>query len=361
MFLSFFLRIIGFLSGISCDSCVKVLQQLKNRRENGAATPVLAHIASWGEETGQLKKFDVLHCACHHSFRASVHFDFGSSRLCLSSRRFSLAALWFGHMVQPQPSAFLPRRAPLTNESDWLRLCVIGWAAFLVTLLVLLMAIREWKELKERLGSQVSRMWRLAKSGAMLERAWVQDSQESLEKLCSRQELLENVRAALECGQTFVIDPGMVATSFEKDMLRACEKTLYNRMEITPQPWMESSQNNALFAVRTFGGLVWRWLTPTLVELISCGSCGCSAGATLVQAMQQKVAAQGARFLILKALSDSEDFWTKQGFEHFTAGGALTWWPSCPEADQAAVLGFYEHSSPKTFVMRLPSMQEDAV
>ena len=54
-------------------------------------------------------------------------------------------------MVQPQPSAFLPRRAPLTNESDWLRLCVIGWAAFLVTLLVLLMAIREWKGLKERL------------------------------------------------------------------------------------------------------------------------------------------------------------------------------------------------------------------
>ena len=33
---------------------------------------------------------------------------------------------------------------------------------------------------------------------------------------------------------------------------------------------MEPGQHDFLFAVRTFGKLVWRWLTTTLVELISC-------------------------------------------------------------------------------------------
>jgi len=173
------------------------------------------------------------------------------------------------------------------------------------------------------------RAWRLATAAVIIEQAWDKDRQQAAEKISGHLGREENMKTALGCGETFVFDPAAEASNFGAEVAGACAETMHRRMDLMPEPWVDPTQNYFLAACWAWGGLVWRWLNSVPCEVISCGSCGCNGGAVLLEAMQARVMGEGARFLILKSLTGGEDFWRRQGFEHFTWMKSVSWWPEC--------------------------------
>lgn len=50
------------------------------------------------------------------------------------------------------------------------------------------------------------------------------------------------MKTALGCGKTFVFDPAE-ASNFGAEVAGACAKTMHNRMDLMPEPWMDPAQN----------------------------------------------------------------------------------------------------------------------
>lgn len=254
--------------------------------------------------------------------------------------------------LRVQPAAFLAR-VPDEN-STWLKLCVVGWAAFLLTACLLVILARERWEQK---AVALRRAWRLAAAAAVMEHGWDQDRKQTAERMSEYQEREEDIKTAIGCGETLVFDLTAPA-SFGAEVARASAETMHKRMDLTPEPWMEPGQNHFLAACRAWGGLVWRWLNATLCEVISCGSCGWNAGAALLEAMQARVMAEGGRFLILKSLGGAEEFWKKQGFEHFAGGKSVAWLYECSAEVRKIMIQFKNQSGLKTFVKKLPRVAQ---
>ena len=84
--------------------------------------------------------------------------------------------------------------------------------------------------------------------------------------------------------------------------------------------WMAWERNHHWFALRTWGGITWRWLVQaaaaSVLELIALGSCGAGAGKGLVEKMLATIGetCNGKVFVVLKSLAGAEDFWSQQGF-----------------------------------------------
>lgn len=79
-------------------------------------------------------------------------------------------------------------------------------------------------------------------------------------------------------------------------------------------------------------------VADALCEVISCGSnAGKSHGG----------------FLILKSLMGGEDFWRRQGFEHFACSSSVSWWDDCSFEVRKAFLQFKKQSSLRT-LKKLP-------
>ena len=53
----------------------------------------------------------------------------------------------------------------------------------------------------------------------------------------AHQEREENMKTALGCGKTFVFDPAE-ASNFGAEVAGACAKTMHNRMDLMPEPWI---------------------------------------------------------------------------------------------------------------------------
>ena len=134
---------------------------------------------------------------------------------------------------------------------------------------------------------------------------------------------------------------------------------------MTLPSWMSwaAAGNNAVFALRTWGGLVWKHLGHSIIEVIACGSCGGGVGKRLMQEMLGKVArSAGVFYFVLKALTGSESFWGSQNFEVLGHEPHVSWWPCCPESVRRTLQRYRTASSGlPTYVRRFESAHQDVL
>ena len=136
----------------------------------------------------------------------------------------------------------------------------------------------------------------------------------------------EQVREAAEAGEKILFDSSNVGPS----LAESCAATMYRRMGIADPPtWMRWNHagNWAVFAIRSWAALVYRSLGEGICELVSCGSCELAVGAEVAGRMYEMAARQGFKYILLKALAGSDNFWTQEGFLPLT--NRIGWLSSC--------------------------------
>ena len=215
-----------------------------------------------------------------------------------------------------------------------------GWVPFFLLLAAALVLFFVYRQQERHWRRQAwSLMWRLT-SAADQWRAMYEEKRDELidEKFCQGEK-----PAAINCGETFILDSEDVG----REMAHSCAAALNGRMDLNNPPrWMRwnTPGNSALFAVRSWGGLVWRSLNKHIVEVISIGSCGLAAGAAMVDRMVQRVKQGRFKYIVLKSLSATESFWAQVGFVKLRGVDSQGWWDCCDNQTQS-LLQDYVHGA----------------
>ena len=194
-------------------------------------------------------------------------------------------------------------------------LAIFGWLAFFIAVLIIGVLVKEWRGQKTKKAEWQRRSCRLAATATSWMEAFNDVWEEKNEQSLRHQEESE----ALECGSTMLLRSSDVDSTFKADIVEASFKTMHARMEMEPVGWMHWRENDGLFAFRSWGGVVWRWLSSKVCELVSIGSCGASAGSLLVSRMLTLISGQAAHVVVLKSLARAESFWENKGFERLTS------------------------------------------
>ncbi|CAE6927169.1 unnamed protein product [Symbiodinium sp. CCMP2592] len=239
-----------------------------------------------------------------------------------------------------------------------------GWCLFaMMAIVAMVLAYRnqqhQSKISKQRLLLMVLAL-RVTEYAEAFETTW-REKQEQQEQQRELSEQLESLGAALESANAILFDPENPESLSWEGLASACEETMQQRMEMPFPQWVKwtAAGNNAVFALRTWGGLVWRFLDRAIIEVIACGSCGGGLGKRLMKDMLGRVTKSvGVFYFVLKALTGSENFWGSQDFELLGHEPDVSWWPSCPEPVRRALQRYRTASSGlPTYVRRFESVR----
>ena len=193
--------------------------------------------------------------------------------------------------------------------------------ALLIAVLTIAMLLREREAYRAASSQRLRRIWRLAAKGRVWEQAFDEVSAEKREENIKHMERTE----AMECGETIFFQAEGRHDPLSK-FADASFDAMSRRMDLGEAPrWMRWEQNHHWFAVRTWGGVIWRSLVKTVsasvLELVSMGSCGAGVGKGLLQKMFTTIAEQchNKIFVVLKSKAGAETFWCQQGFASLSA------------------------------------------
>jgi len=240
-----------------------------------------------------------------------------------------------------------------------------GWYLFGMMAIVAMMLVYRNQQHKNKISKQrllvMVLALRVTEYAEAFESAW-REKQEQQRELSEQQ---ESWCTAMESSNAIFIDPEKPECLSWEGLVSACENTMQHRMDMTLPSWMSwaAARNNAVFALRTWGGLVWKHLSHSIVEVIACGSCGGGVGKRLMQEMLAKVArSAGVFYFVLKALTGSESFWGSQNFEVLGHEPHVSWWPCCPESVRRTLQRYRTASSGlPTYVRRFESAHQDVL
>ena len=72
---------------------------------------------------------------------------------------------------------------------------------------------------------------------------------------------------ALECGSLLFLPSWGAKTPFAQEIAKASFNTMHARMDIEPEEWVHWRQpNKAIFAIRSWGGILWRWIANKVIR-----------------------------------------------------------------------------------------------
>ena len=222
---------------------------------------------------------------------------------------------------------------------DW---AVLGWLAFLLACVIILILIKERQAQKRITSRWVRRSIRLAARTGEFEEAFTDIHDKRCEEIFKQQERAD----ALECGQTMLLDSSAVSSTFEEGLAERSYMTMAARMDLQLDEscaWMHWKQPRAIFAIRTWGGVVWRWLSTCVCEVISCGSCGLAGGSQMVSQIFAAVTSEGAKVVVLNSLAGGEKFWQEQGFQRFQP--TMAWVRDCTQDVKKVLLSYRRKSA----------------
>ena len=195
--------------------------------------------------------------------------------------------------------------------------------ALLIAVLTIAMLLREREAYRAASSKRLRRIWRLAAGARVWEQAFDTVSAEKMDENSKHLDRME----AMECGETMYFQAEGRHDPLS-ELADASFDAMSRRMDLGKAPrWMrwEQNGNHHWFAVRTWGGVIWRSLVQTVsasvLELVSLGSCGAGVGKGLLQKMFATIAeqCQNKIFVVLKSKAGAETFWCHQGFSSLSA------------------------------------------
>ena len=218
---------------------------------------------------------------------------------------------------------------PLRPVGRWIGPSSDGWHSWIL--------IKERQAQKRITSRWVRRSVRLAARAGEFEEAFTDIRAQRCEEVFKQQERTH----ALECGQTLLLDSSATNSTFAEGLAERSYMTMAARMDVQLDEscaWMHWKQHRAIFAIRTWGGVVWRWLSTCVCEIISCGSSGLAGGSQMVSQTFAAVTSEGAKVVVLKSLAGGEKFWQEQGFQRFQP--TMAWFRNCTNDVKEVLLSY---------------------
>ena len=142
----------------------------------------------------------------------------------------------------PGVQAEVPAAASWTL--DW---AVLGWLAFLLACVIILILIKERRAQKRITSRWVRRSIRLAARAGEFEEAFTDIHDKRCEEIFKQQERVD----ALECGQTMLLDSSFVSSTFEEGPAERSYMTMAARMDLqldeSCEPFLQSEHGEAWY------------------------------------------------------------------------------------------------------------------